>query len=334
MTDQQQTTRLATTASTRRVETSPEDAGERLDRVLALRLDGLSRSRLKQLILEGSITQDGATISDPSMRVKPGQSFVVAIPAAVPDRPAAQAMALDIRFEDAHLLVLEKPAGLVVHPAPGNLDKTLVNALLAHCGDSLVGIGGVRRPGIVHRLDKGTSGLMVVAKSEAAHTALSADFAAHAIRRAYRAIVWGIPQPRAGEIVGNIGRSTLNRKKMAVVAHGGKIAKTHYQVLREFRGAAAFVECRLATGRTHQIRVHMTERGHPLIGDPSYGNAQSPRRARLLPEPTRRLVAAFDRPALHAYQLGFTHPITRQSLDFTSELPNDIIELMRLLEQF
>jgi 23S rRNA pseudouridine1911/1915/1917 synthase len=328
MTDQPQN------QSTRRVEISPEDAGERLDRLLAARLDGLSRSRLKQLILEGSITQDGATISDPSMRVKPGQSFVVAIPAAVADRPEPQAMALDIRFEDPHLLVLEKPAGLVVHPAPGNLDRTLVNALLAHCGDSLVGIGGVRRPGIVHRLDKGTSGLMVVAKSAAAHAALSADFAAHAIRRAYRAIVWAVPQPRAGEIVGNIGRSAANRKKMAVVTHGGKVARTHYQVLREFRGAAAFVECRLATGRTHQIRVHLTERGHPLIGDPTYGNALNPRRARMLPEPVRQRIALLDRPALHAYQLGFTHPITRQSLDFTSELPNDMIELLSLLEQF
>jgi 23S rRNA pseudouridine1911/1915/1917 synthase len=334
MTDQQQTTQPATAASIRRIETTPEDAGERLDRVLASRLEGLSRSRLKQLILEGSITQDGATISDPSMRVKPGQSFVVAIPAAVPDEPEAQAMALDIRYEDAHLLVLDKPAGLVVHPAPGNLDKTLVNALLAHCGDSLVGIGGVRRPGIVHRLDKGTSGLMVVAKSEVAHTALSADFAAHAIRRAYRAVVWGVPQPRAGEIVGNIGRSTVNRKKMAVVTHGGKTAKTHYKVLREFHGAAALVECRLATGRTHQIRVHMTERGHPLIGDPTYGNAQSPRRARLLPAAAREWVAAFERPALHAYQLGFTHPVTRQSLDFTSELPSDITELLAVLDQF
>ncbi|MDB5409365.1 MAG: rluD [Rhodospirillales bacterium] len=332
MNDQQNTTRPATT---RNVETLPEEAGERLDRVLAARLDGLSRSRLKQLILDGSITtQDGATISDPSMRVKPGQSFEIAIPEAVADRPVPQAMTLDIRFEDAHLLVLEKPAGLVVHPAPGNLDKTLVNALLAHCGDSLVGIGGVRRPGIVHRLDKGTSGLMVVAKSEAAHTALSADFAAHRIRRAYRAIVWGVPQPRNGEIVGNIGRSTANRKKMAVVSHGGKTAKTHYQVLREFRGAAAFVECRLATGRTHQIRVHMTERGHPLVGDPTYGSASSPRRARLLPEEVRRGIAAFDRPALHAYQLGFTHPITGQSLDFTSELPNDLITLLSLLERF
>jgi 23S rRNA pseudouridine1911/1915/1917 synthase len=330
MTDQQRTIRPATT---RRVETIPEDAGERLDRVLAARLDGLSRTRLKQLILEGSITQDGATVSDPSMRVKPGQSFDIAIPDPVADRPEPQAMALDIRFEDAYLLVLEKPAGLVVHPAPGNLDKTLVNALLAHCGDSLSGIGGVRRPGIVHRLDKGTSGLMVVAKSELAHTALSADFAAHAIRRAYRAVVWGIPQPRAGEIVGNIGRSSANRKKMAVVSHGGKVAKTHYQVLREFHGAAAFVECRLATGRTHQIRVHMTERGHPLIGDPTYGGARTPRRARLLAEPVRQEVARFGRPALHAYQLGFNHPITGQSLDFTSDLPNDIIELLKLLEQ-
>jgi 23S rRNA pseudouridine1911/1915/1917 synthase len=310
------------------------DAGERLDRVLAARLGDLSRSRLKHLILEGSVTWNGATISDPAMRVKPGQTFDVAIPEAVRDRPMAQAMTLDIRYEDDHLLVVDKPAGLVVHPAPGNPDRTLVNALLAHCGDSLAGIGGVKRPGIVHRLDKDTSGLMVVAKSEPAHARLAADFAARRISRAYQGVVWGIPLPRSGEIAGNIGRSPVNRKKMAVLPRGGRPALTHYRVLREFRGVAAAVECRLATGRTHQIRVHMSQRGHPLIGDPLYGSARTERRSKLLPESARGPVAAFPRQALHAQTLGFVHPISQALLEFTSQLPSDIKILLDILEQF
>jgi 23S rRNA pseudouridine1911/1915/1917 synthase len=310
------------------------DAGERLDRVLAAHLGDLSRSRLKHLILEGSVTRDGATISDPAMRVKPGQTFHVAIPEAILDRPLAQAMSLDIRYEDEHLLVVDKPAGLVVHPAPGNPDRTLVNALLAHCGDSLAGIGGVKRPGIVHRLDKDTSGLMVVAKSEPAHARLAADFAARRISRAYYGIVWGVPLPPSGEIAGNIGRSPVNRKKMAVLARGGRTALTHYRVLREFHGVAAAIECRLATGRTHQIRVHLSERGHPLIGDPVYGSARTGRRSKLLPESARGTVTAFPRQALHALTLGFVHPISQESLEFRSELPSDIKILLGLLEQF
>src|SRR6185312_9066600 len=210
------------------------EAGERLDRVLAAHLAAITRSRLKKLIETGQVSLDGETINDPSMRVKGGQSFVVDLPAPVADRPEPQAMALNIVYEDDQLLVLDKPAGLVVHPAPGNHDHTLVNALLAHCGDSLAGIGGVRRPGIVHRLDKGTTGLMVVAKSERAHTALVAAFAARQVRRAYQAVVWGVPSPASGEITGNIGRSPRNRKKMAVLEHGGKAALTRYRVLKEF----------------------------------------------------------------------------------------------------
>ena len=311
-----------------------DEAGERLDRVLAARLGDLSRSRLKQLILAGAIRQNGGTISDPALRVKPGQTFTIAVPQPRADRPPPQPMALDIRFEDQHLLVIDKPAGLVVHPAPGNPDRTLVNALLAHCGETLAGIGGVRRPGIVHRLDKGTSGLMVAAKSEIAHAALSADFAAHRVRRAYLAVVWGVPLPRIGEIDGNIGRSRADRKKMAVVASGGKTARTLYRVLREFGTGAALVECRLATGRTHQIRVHLTERGHPLIGDPTYGGGQTSGRRRLVSVAVRQVAADLERPALHAYQLGFQHPVTGQSLDFTSELPNDITLLLNSLDLF
>jgi 23S rRNA pseudouridine1911/1915/1917 synthase len=321
-------------AAPQRVTIADSEAGERLDRALASRLGTMSRSRLKQLILEGHVSRLGATISDPSWRVKPGESFLLAVPPPVADRPAPQAMALDIVYEDAHLIVIDKPAGLVVHPAPGNQDQTLVNALLAHCGEALVGIGGVKRPGIVHRLDKGTSGLMVVAKSEAAHVGLSADFAAHRIRRAYRAVVWGVPLPPRGTIEGPIGRSPVNRKKMAVVSRGGKQATTHYQVLREFRGLAAEVECRLATGRTHQIRVHLTERGHPLIGDPVYGSPRSAGRMRAAAPELRAYLAHFPRPALHAYQLGFEHPVSRQSLDFTSRLPNDITGLLGRLDQF
>jgi 23S rRNA pseudouridine1911/1915/1917 synthase len=321
-------------ATTRLVTVAERDAGERLDRVLAVHLDDLSRSRLKQLILDRRVTRDaGATITDPSLRVKPGERFAIAIPEAVADRPAAQAIPLDIRFEDDHLIVIDKPAGLVVHPAPGNPDRTLVNALLAHCGDSLAGIGGVRRPGIVHRLDKDTSGLMVVAKSDRAHGALAEAFAAHRVRRTYSAVVWGVPSPRRGEISGNIGRSPVNRKKMAVVSRGGKAALTRYEVQRAFKSVAALVDCRLATGRTHQIRVHMTERGHPLIGDPTYGTARGSHRNPELGAAARQLVAAFPRQALHARALGFEHPATGESLDFSSELPKDIAQLVDILDE-
>jgi 23S rRNA pseudouridine1911/1915/1917 synthase len=321
-----------TAAGLQQVTVGLPDAGERLDRMLASHLGSLSRTRLKHLILEGNITRDGATISDPSTRVKPGDTFTVAVPPPVADRPVAQTIPLDIRYEDDHLLVVDKPAGLVVHPAPGNLDHTLVNALLAHCGDSLAGIGGVKRPGIVHRLDKDTSGLMVVAKSEPAHVALSAALAARRVKRLYRAVVWGVPLPRSGDIVGNIGRSPRNRKKMAVVAHGGKPAMTHYQVLREYHGIAALIDCRLATGRTHQIRVHLTERGHPLIGDPVYGSARA-RRNPALDDATRAALAGFGRQALHARLLGFDHPITGEAIEFTSELPNDMVQLINSLEK-
>jgi 23S rRNA pseudouridine1911/1915/1917 synthase len=320
-------------AAEKRVIVEPGDAGERLDRLLAARLGEMSRTRLKQLVEAGRVTMDGATIKDPSLRVKPGQTFVLSVPAPVDDRPEPQAMALAIVYEDPHLLVLDKPAGLVVHPAPGNPDRTLVNALLAHCGESLAGIGGVRRPGIVHRLDKDTSGLMVVAKDELAQTRLSADFAARRVNRAYHAVVWGVPQPREGEIAGRIGRSPRNRKKMAVLREGGKPAVTRYKVLRAFKDVAALVECRLATGRTHQIRVHMTERGHPLIGDPAYGNPRSLARLRRLAPAPREAVAAFPRQALHAVLIGFRHPTTGEYMQFSSDLPPDLKALIRALEQ-
>ncbi|HXR86833.1 MAG TPA: RluA family pseudouridine synthase [Stellaceae bacterium] len=304
---------------------SEAEAGERLDRILAAHLAALSRSRLKKLIETGQVSLDGETINDPSRRVKGGQRFVVALPAPVADRPEPQAMALSIVYEDDQLLVLDKPAGLVVHPAPGNPDRTLVNALLAHCGESLAGIGGVKRPGIVHRIDKDTSGLMVIAKTDVAQQKLSADFAAHRLTRSYLAVVRGVPSPRAGTIATRLGRSRVNRKKMAVVTSGGKEAVTHYRVLRALGLRAALVECRLATGRTHQIRVHLTSIGHPLIGDQTYGRGRSAG----LPEAPR----AFPRQALHANLIGFTHPLNGKYLEFTSLLPADIAELIAALER-
>jgi len=310
--------------------------GQRLDRALQQRLPELSRSRLKQLILSGQVAQDAANnanvIRDPARKVRSGQTFVVFLPEPDDATPQAQAIPLDIRYEDAHLIVIDKPAGLVVHPAPGNPDGTLVNALLAHCGESLVGIGGVRRPGIVHRLDKDTSGLIVVAKTELAHRALSRDFAARRIARAYAAIVWGVPLPAAGEIAGNIGRSMTNRKKMAVVGETrGKPAVTRYKLERAFGDTAALIECRLLTGRTHQIRVHLAERGHPLIGDPVYGGRSG--RALGRSGTDGAAVAYFPRQALHAKHLGFIHPASGATIAFDSALPLDMAALINTLER-
>jgi 23S rRNA pseudouridine1911/1915/1917 synthase len=312
-------------------------SGERLDRALAVARPELSRSRIKALIEQGHLSQarpqgGGATIKDPSQRVKPGQIFTLEIPAATPAQPQGQAIALTIVYEDDDLIVIDKPAGMVVHPAPGNPDNTLVNALIAHCGDSLSGIGGERRPGIVHRIDKGTSGLIVAAKNDAAHQALSAAFAAHTIERAYLCLVWGVPSPTAGEITGNIGRHPVDRKRMAVVSRGGKPAVTRYRVLKPFGLGASLVECRLLTGRTHQIRVHMAKLGHPLIGDPAYGRPTPARRGRLAPE-ARKAAEAFPRQALHATLLGFDHPRTGEHLTWTSESPADFRRLELSLSQ-
>jgi 23S rRNA pseudouridine1911/1915/1917 synthase len=272
----------------------------------------------------------GQTIDDPSYRVKPGEEYELLIPAPEAAEPVGQAIALDIVYEDRDLIVVDKPAGMVVHPAPGNPDNTLVNALIAHCGESLSGIGGVKRPGIVHRIDKDTSGLIVAAKNDPAHQALSAAFAAHHIERAYLCLVWGLPSPLAGEITGNIGRHPVDRKRMAVMSRGGKPAITHYRVLKSFGLGAALVECRLLTGRTHQIRVHMAKIGHPLIGDPVYGKPTAARRGRLSPE-ARKAAEAFPRQALHATLLGFDHPRTGAHLSWVSESPADFSRLERTL---
>ncbi|WP_372400163.1 RluA family pseudouridine synthase [Azospirillum sp. HJ39] len=311
-------------------------AGLRLDKALAAGLPDLSRSRVQALLEQGCVRGDGRTITDASLRVKPGQTFVLQVPEAEAAEPQPQDIPLTVVYEDADVLVIDKPAGLVVHPAAGNADGTLVNALLAHCGDSLSGIGGVRRPGIVHRLDKDTSGLMVVAKHDRAHHGLTEQFADRTLSRTYLALVWGVPNPRQGRIEGNIGRSSADRKKMAVVTGGGKPAATRYRVVKSFGMAASLVECVLETGRTHQIRVHLTHIGHPLVGDPLYGRGRSGRPggkfASLLPEPARTSLAGFPRQALHAAALTFRHPVNGEIVAFRSSIPADIHELIVTLE--
>jgi 23S rRNA pseudouridine1911/1915/1917 synthase len=306
-------------------------AGTRLDRLIAASLPELSRSRVKALIEAGQVATGGATISDPSYRVKPGQSFAILVPEARPAAPTAQAIALDIIYEDADLIVVNKPAGMVVHPGPGNPDSTLVNALIAHCGASLSGIGGELRPGIVHRLDKDTSGLIVAAKNDTAHRRLSEAFARHDIERAYQAVVWGVPIPPQGEISGNIGRHRTNRKKMAILTRGGKPALTRYRVLRRLGAAASLVECRLATGRTHQIRVHLASIGHPVVGDPTYGRITSARSS-VVGKAAQAAIRGLNRQALHAFLLGFDHPRTGEHVRWSVGLPEDINDLIDSLE--
>lgn len=322
---------------------APEQAGDRLDACLAALAPALSRSRIKSLILDGRVAEvgpetdadlhdrRGRTVTDPAERVKPGQRYRIAVPEPAPAGPDPQDIALDIAYEDEHVIVVNKPAGLVVHPAPGNPDHTLVNALLAHCGDSLRGIGGVLRPGIVHRIDKDTSGLMVAAKTEAAHAGLAAQFADHSISRRYLAAVWGTPRPPAGRIEGAIGRSPRNRKKMAVVARAGKPAVSRYKTEKQFGGLASLVSCRLETGRTHQIRVHMSHIGHPLIGDRLYGRVRRLSKTQGTVE-SRALIEAFPRQALHAAHLGFRHPVTDQRIALDAAVPADMAALLRALE--
>jgi 23S rRNA pseudouridine1911/1915/1917 synthase len=294
--------------------------GFRLDKALAELLPDLSRERLKSLIIEGRVTADGRA-PNPSMKVATGQAFAITLPPPAEAEAVAQDIPLSIVYEDADLIVVDKPAGLVVHPAAGNLDGTLVNALLHHCRGQLSGIGGVARPGIVHRIDKDTSGLLVVAKSDKAHEGLAQQFKAHSIDRLYAAIVYGIPQLAAGTIDTWIGRSDADRKKMAVQREGrGKHAVTHYRVSERLRGAS-LVECRLETGRTHQVRVHMAHLGHPLIGDPVYGRDRKGFKSILE-------TLGFKRQALHAKRLGFIHPVTTQKLSFDSALPTDMQELL------
>lgn len=304
----------------------PEAAGWRLDRALAAAIPTLSRERLKALVSAGNVRDEsGVAMRDPAAKVAGGSSYSVAIPQPASAPNVAQPIPLVIAYEDEHLIVVDKPAGLVVHPAAGNLDGTLVNALLHHCAGSLSGIGGVERPGIVHRIDKDTSGLIVAAKTDRAHRGLAGQFARHTIDRRYIAIVAGLPNPPHGTISGHIGRSTANRKKIAVQPEGrGKPAITHYRMLAPLR-EAALVECRLETGRTHQVRVHMASIGCPLLGDPLYGRTRKAHRALLEKH-------GFRRQALHAAHLGFVHPVTNAALAFESKIPADMQQLFSELK--
>jgi 23S rRNA pseudouridine1911/1915/1917 synthase len=298
-------------------------AGQRLDRALAAAVPRLSRERLKALIGSGRVTGPSGVVRDPSAKAV-GGTYEVLVPEPAQAPNEAQDIALDIVFEDDYLLVVDKPAGMVVHPAAGNFDGTMVNALLHHCAGRLSGIGGVARPGIVHRIDKGTSGLLVVAKTDPAHEGLAAQFARHSIDRGYWAVVAGLPGRLAGTIDAPLARSSANRQKMAIVDDGrGKRAVTHYRVLRPLRDSA-LVECRLETGRTHQVRVHMTSIGHPLLGDPAYGRTKTVHRELL-----KRL--NFERQALHAAELGFIHPVTSEPLSFKSDVPSDMQQLLSAL---
>jgi 23S rRNA pseudouridine1911/1915/1917 synthase len=310
------------------------DAGARLDRVLAARIAELSRSRLKALILAGEVAIGGRTIRDPGHHVNVGDDIVVAVPPPEPAAPAPQSIPLDIVFEDDAIIVIDKPKGLVVHPAAGNQTGTLVNALIAHCGDSLSGIGGVRRPGIVHRLDKDTTGLLVVAKTDAAHASLSRQFADHGrtgpLQRVYLAFAWGAPDRPKGTIAAPIGRHPHARDKMAV-RPDGREAVTYWQVLEKYNGSdgavvASLLVCRLMTGRTHQIRVHLASIGHPLLGDNTYGSGFRTKTALLAP-PARAALAGLGRQALHAHILGVEHPSRGEYLEFRSELPSDLAGL-------
>ncbi|WP_369827516.1 RluA family pseudouridine synthase [Caulobacter sp. FWC2] len=305
-------------------------AGQRLDKVLAPLFPDLSRARLQALIGEGRLSLDGQPITDASRKAKAG-TYVLSVPPPTPADPEPQALPLSILYEDEHLIVVDKAAGMAVHPAPGTPNGTLVNALLHHCGASLSGIGGVARPGIVHRLDKDTSGVMVAAKSDVAHQGLSKLFATHDIDRLYVALTRGAPSPAHGTIDTQLGRSLSDRKKMAVLKSGGRQAITHYRVEASFgpleRPLAARVECRLETGRTHQIRVHMASKGSPCLGDPVYGASQAA-------GPVREQVAAagLKRQALHAAVLGFVHPVTGLTLRFETPLPPDMAALQAGLE--
>jgi 23S rRNA pseudouridine1911/1915/1917 synthase len=305
--------------------------GQRVDRFLADAIGTISRSRVKSLIEQGQVRQDGVVLGAPAEPVRPGATYVMDLPAASPATPRPQNIPFAILYEDADLIVLDKPAGLVVHPAPGNEDGTLVNALLAHCGDTLPGIGGERRPGIVHRLDKDSTGVMVVAKTELASAALTAAFAARDLDRAYLALAWGLPSPLEGEIEGAIGRDPRDRKRMAVVTRGGRAALTRYRTARAWQTAASLLDCRLATGRTHQIRVHLASRGNPIVGDPLYLR-RVPAVARTLPDAVLRRLLDFPRQALHAARLGFAHPRTGRPLDFATEPPGDMAGLIDCLD--
>ena len=316
-----------------------DEGSVRLDRVLAVRCPALSRSRLKALILAGSVTVKTVPIRDPAYHVARGDTITIDVPEAAPAEPMGEDIALDIAYEDDDIIVIDKPRGLVVHPAAGHETGTLVNALIAHCGASLSGIGGVRRPGIVHRLDKDTTGLMVVAKNDQAHQSLTAQFADHGrtgeMRRGYLAFAWGVPNRARGTIDAPIDRHPHAREKMAV-RDGGREAITHWEIVESFNGrdgkpVAALLACQLETGRTHQIRVHLAHIGHPLMGDSVYGPHFKTKATHLAPK-SRAALAALDRQALHAYLLVLEHPRTGEILHWESPLPEDLLLLQNTLK--
>jgi 23S rRNA pseudouridine1911/1915/1917 synthase len=316
-------------------------AGQRLDRFLSESLPQVSRTRVQALIKEGRVTSSGATIEDVKYRVKPGDRFAIAVPPAAKTELQAEAIPLNVVYEDDALIVIDKPAGLVVHPGAGQPAGTLVNALIAHCGNSLSGIGGVARPGIVHRLDKDTGGLMVVAKTDQAHRALAEQFADHgrtgALERGYLSLLWGAPQRTQGRIDAPIGRHPTSRTKMAVLPEKGRRAVTHWRLIATFGHKidgpiASLLECRLETGRTHQVRVHLAHIGHPLIGDSLYGGGFKSK-LRKLPQAAQSKLAALPRQALHAARLSFEHPVSGTLLEFNSPLPADLAEIVDTLKE-
>ena len=317
------------------------EAGERLDRFLVRRMPRLSRSRLQALIRSGNVARNGAVVDALGYRVKLGETYALHVPEPEPAKPQAQAMPLSIVYEDADLIVIDKPKGLAVHPGPGHASGTLVNALIAHCGASLSGIGGVKRPGIVHRLDKDTTGLLVVAKTDRAHRGLAEQFAAHGadgrLERRYLAIAWGAPQRPRGSIEASLARSQTNRTRIAVSSGGsGRRAVTHYEVLERYGAGqstaiASLLALTLETGRTHQVRVHLAHIGHPLLGDMTYGSGFKASARRLGAE-AQSALAALGRQALHAAELGFVHPASRKRLRFSSEMPADMARLAEALQ--
>ncbi|WP_337267580.1 RluA family pseudouridine synthase [Oryzifoliimicrobium ureilyticus] len=333
-------------AGIRKVLTAGEDAEGRLDAWITANLgEEFSRSRIKALIKDGQLTVNGQPVIDPQKKVRAGDQIEVLLPEPEDPTPKGEDIPLDVLFEDSDVIVISKPSGLVVHPAAGNWTGTLVNALIHHCGDSLSGIGGVRRPGIVHRLDKDTTGVMVVAKNDIAHRHLSLQFADHGrtmpLERAYQAVVWGRPRSLAGTIDAPLGRAVGDRTRRAVKRqedNNADEAITHYQVLERFHESpdatalASLVECRLETGRTHQIRVHMAHIGHPLLGDITYG-AGYKTKANLLPDSARKIVSGFGRQALHAFMLQFEHPTSGDIMHFEASMPEDMQELVSALRR-
>lgn len=310
-------------------EASGDEHKMRLDKFLVCQIPQLSRAQIQRLIIGGNVSLEDVYITDNSFKVRQGDAFQVFIPALEEATPQAENIELDIVYEDEDIIVVNKPAGMVVHPGAGVYQGTLVNALLYHCHDSLSGIGGVKRPGIVHRIDKDTSGLLVVAKNDAAHHFLSEQFAEHTIERTYLAVVYGVLNPLSGRIEGNIGRSQFDRKKMAIVETGGKFAATNYKTLETFGLASSLVQCNLETGRTHQIRVHLSSLGHALVGDNVY--EKNKKTSLKMSQFMKNVLFSFPRQALHAKTLGFIHPRKNTNMQFDSPLPSDMESLLQTL---